>query len=108
MQFNIFSQVSNEINEFFSSSVHIAGNTGATNRGLRSAGRHDSTGYAHSQWNTLNKIEMYYNSQFESGRIDSEGQRKAFLNICAFRADVAAKQVDIDLKNLNYMKLLPI
>lgn len=61
------------------------------------------TGYDFSQWQTLNTIELYYNSKFESGLTDAEGQRKVFLNICQFRSDVASKQVDMDVKDFVFV-----
>lgn len=102
MEFNIFTQVATELDDFFGGSVHIAGLANKQNIGLRSQGK-NASGYSFSQWKTLNKIEMYYNSQFETGIYDSEGQRKVFLNISSFRADVASKQVDLDLKNFVFV-----
>jgi len=46
---------------------------------------------------------LYYNSKFQSGEYDSEGQRKVFLNIGKFRADVAAKQTDLDVKDFVFV-----
>lgn len=98
--FNIHSQIKKELDEFFTQKVHIAGtsdNDGA--RYLQSKGKN----YEFSQWETINLIDLYYNSKFESGEKDSENQRKLFLNICKFRSDVAAKQIDLDVKNFNFV-----
>lgn len=100
MQFNIFDQLKTELNEYYTGKVHIAG----TNRDseLRFLKKQDK-GYDFSAWETLNLVELYYNSKFETGNIDSEGQRKVFLNVSRFRADVAAKQTDIDVKHFVFI-----
>jgi hypothetical protein len=56
-------------------------------------------GYAYNQIKVLNTIERYFNSQFESGRMDTEGQQKLFLNITKFIVDVSQKNTDIDVKD---------
>ncbi len=98
--FNIFSQLALELDEFFKEKVHIAGVN--ENNSLPNLSK-QKKGYEFSQWETLNTIELYYNSKFESGEIDSEGQRKIFLNIGQFRADVASKQVDMDVKDFVFI-----
>lgn len=100
MQFNIFAQLDTELNDFIQNKVHIAGATG--NKGAKYLSKND-TGYEFSQWETLNNVEMFYNSKFNSGELDSEGQRKVFLNVSQFRADVASKQVDIDVKDFVFI-----
>ena len=52
-----------------------------------------------SQYETIDLINLYYNSRFKNSRYDNEDQRKIFLNISKFRSDVASKMVDLDLKN---------
>lgn len=52
-----------------------------------------------SQRETVNQIDLYINSAYESGKYDSEGQRKVFLNICRFVRDVSRMRTDIDTKN---------
>ncbi len=100
MQFNIFDELKNELNEFYTGKVHIAGTQSA---GDAKYLKKEDQGYTFSHWETINLIELYYNSKFESGPTDSEGQRKVFLNICRFRADVAAKQTDIDVKDFVFV-----
>lgn len=63
----------------------------------------ENSEYKYNQLETLRKIDRYYLSQFDSGKYDSEGQRKTFLNIVKFAADVAAKQTDIDVKNYTFI-----
>lgn len=101
MKFNIFSQLTKELDDFFSSSILISSGAQHTPNTIPNS-RNRST-YTFSQWNTLNTVEMYYNSQFTSGKIDSEGQRKLFLNICKFRSDVASKQIDLDVKDFKFI-----
>lgn len=49
---------------------------------------------------TLKKIDLYYNSKFESGQFDSQGFRKYFYNIVKPSCDIASKFVDLDTKNI--------
>jgi hypothetical protein len=96
---SIYSKLNNELEDFFSKKVHVAGTKAGDN--IRILGN-KSTNYEFSQWDMINLIDLYYNSKFESGVTDSEGQRKLFLNICKFRSDVASKQIDLDVKNFNF------
>jgi hypothetical protein len=94
--FSLHGQIQKELSEFFQDRIKIAGVS--SDNPIASA-----TGFDFSQWETLNIIELYYNSQFESGKLDSEGQRKVFFNICQVKADVAAKQVDLDVKDFVFI-----
>lgn len=98
--FNLYQQLSTELSDFFGADLTLAGTV--KNEGVKFLSDKETT-YSFNQWQTINRIEMYYNSQFESGKLDSEGQRKWFLNICNFRADIASKQVDIDTKNFVFV-----
>jgi len=98
--FNIFAQLNKELQSFDNDQVLIASsNDSGSVRMLSQAQK----GYSFSQKDTLNLIDLYYNSKFDSGEVDSEGQRKTFLNICKFRSDVAAKQVDLDVKDFKFI-----
>lgn len=97
---SIYSQTKRELDEFFNKHIHIAGTQKQESaRYLDSKNRK----YMYNQWETINLIDLYYNSKFESGPYDTEGQRKLFLNICKFRSDVAAKQIDLDVKDFNFV-----
>lgn len=63
----------------------------------------ESDNYQYNQLETLQKIDRYYLSQYESGKLDQEGQRKLFLNIVKFAADVSAKQTDVDVKDFIFI-----
>lgn len=99
-EFNIFGQVKKEVQEYFQDKVHIAGTQNNENARYLSK---DTVNYYFSQWETINLIDLFYNSKFKSGEYDSEGQRKLFLNICRFRSDVAAKQIDLDTKDFLFV-----
>lgn len=93
---DIFQTTKKELDSFFQDKVHIAGVSRNENARYLTG---KSKGYEFSQWETVNLIDLYYNSKFESGPMDSEGQRKIFMNICKFRSDVASKQIDLDVKD---------
>jgi len=98
--FSLFGQLQKELTEFFQDKIKIAG-VQSENPMV------SSVGFEFSQWETLNTVELYYNSKFESGELDSEGQRKVFLNISQFKADVASKQVDLDVKDFVFVPEAP-
>lgn len=97
--FDLIGQIGKEVQSFKTDKILIAGTQQDTGRYLNK----DQRGYKFSQWETLNLIDLYYNSKFETGLTDSEGQRKLFLNICAFRADVASKMIDLDTKDFVFI-----
>lgn len=95
-QFNIYTKLLEELDDFRNGKIVIAGDQpNGSVRYLSSA----QGGYVFSQRKVLNMIDLYYNSKFESGLYDSEGQRKLFLNITKFIVDVARKNTDIDTKD---------
>lgn len=98
--FNIYSQVREEIESFKNDTIKIAGEF--TNKGAKYL-KSTTGGYIFNQAKMLDLIDLYYNSKFESGETDSEGQRKTFLNICKFRQKVAEKQTDIDVKDFLFI-----
>ncbi|MDQ0316409.1 hypothetical protein [Amorphus orientalis] len=65
-------------------------------------GRREFT-YEFSQRENVALIDLYYNSQFRSGKYDSEGRQKIFLNEGKFRTDVAEMQIDIDIANFLFL-----
>ena len=74
---SIFEQLNKELHEFFNTKVHIAGTR--NNDNARYLGAKNKS-YEFSQWEMINLIDLYWNSKFETGQTDSEGQRKIFLN----------------------------
>jgi len=60
-------------------------------------------GYTFNQVKTLRLIELYSNSQFETGHLDSQGFYKFFYNINQFPVDVEAKATDIDTKDYLFL-----
>lgn len=99
-QFDIFTQIMKEVESFKQDRIRVAGTQ--NNEDARYLKR-ETKGYFFSQWETVNLIDLYYNSKFETGILDSEGQRKLFLNICAFRSDVASKMIDLDTKDFVFI-----
>lgn len=91
-EFNIYNQVKNELDDFFGKKIKIAGTK--DNKKL---------GYDYNQAETVNLVEYVGASKFEKGEKDTEGQDKIYLNSSVFRADVASKQIDIDLKNILFI-----
>lgn len=92
--FNIFSQVQEELKDFFTKTIKI---------GEAVVDGRPTGGYDYSQWETLKTIEYMDGSKFLSGERDSEGQQKFYLNSAVFRREVATKNIDIDLKNFLFI-----
>lgn len=99
--FNIFSKLAEEIEDFDNGTIPVVDNNVDANsvKFLRKK----STNYDFSTKKTINKIDLYYNSLFETGKIDREGQTKVFLNINKFKCDVATKMIDIDRKDFIFV-----
>ncbi len=56
-----------------------------------------------NQWDTLQQIIFYWNSKYQSGDVDDEGDRKFFRNITRNPAKVGSKAVDFDTKNIRLL-----
>jgi hypothetical protein len=70
---------------------------------LRFGGSVTDTGFLFNQKDTVDLIDLYYNSKYKDGKIDKDGQRKLFMNIVQFKANVAEKQTDLDVKHYNFI-----
>ena len=57
-------------------------------------------GYSFNTKKTINKIELYRASKFESGDYDSQGDKKFFFNIITPMCGNATKFIDIDRKDV--------
>ena len=57
-------------------------------------------GYSHNIPETLKLIDLYYNSQFKTGKYDDLGFRKFFFNVVKPACDIATKFVDLDTKDI--------
>lgn len=96
---SVIGALKKEIDDFFNTSIKIAGN--GKNNPLKDgflSGK-NSGGYDFNQYQMLDLDDLYLNSKFETGEKDSEGQDKLFLNVVKFRKDVARSQTDIDVKD---------
>lgn len=91
--FDIKGQLKEELDDFYETKIKIGGTSHTHNKAK-------TKGYEFNQAETLNLIEYVGASKFEKGEIDSEGQQKVYLNSSVFRADVASKQIDIDVKDI--------
>lgn len=57
-------------------------------------------GYYFNLKKTVNRIELYRSSRFESGTQDSQGNKKYFFNIVNPQCGHATKSIDIDRKDI--------
>lgn len=89
--FNIYGQLKSELADFFDTKTIINGTKYDKNKG-----------YKYNQCETLQLVEFVGASKFQKEK-DSEGQDKMYLNSSVFRADVASKQIDIDVKNIVFI-----
>lgn len=60
-------------------------------------------GYMFNQKETIDTIDLYYNSKFEKGDKDNAGYKKIFLNKVKFAQNVAEKQTDVDVANYTFI-----
>ena len=71
-----------EIKEFNDTSIEIVG------------------GFNFNQAATLNRIYLYYNSKYESGDLDEQGDKKYFYNINRNPCNIGTKSIDFDTKHI--------
>jgi len=57
-------------------------------------------GFNFNQKKTIKKIYLYYNSKYESGDIDSQGDKKYFFNMSRVPCNVGTKAIDFDTKHI--------
>lgn len=57
-------------------------------------------GLYYNQYQTLRKIEFYWNSKYINGQKDEIGRIKPFYNITKFRVNVATRATDLDVKDI--------
>jgi hypothetical protein len=60
-------------------------------------------GFRFNQKKTLEKIHLYYNSKYETGEFDNQGDKKYFYNIVRVPCNVATKAVDFDTKDIKVL-----
>lgn len=90
--FNLYAQLNSELDDFFNKKIRV-----------NSSAHKKESGYEFSQWDTINTISYVGASKFLKGDRDSEEQEKIYLNSSVFRADVASKQIDIDVKDIQFI-----
>lgn len=60
-------------------------------------------GLIFNQYQLLKQVYFYYNSKFQSGEIDEDGDRKYFYNINKNPCKVFSKAIDFDTKNIRML-----
>lgn len=60
-------------------------------------------GLLFNQKQTIEQIYFYYNSKFQSGEIDEDGDKKYFYNIVKNPCKVMSKAIDFDTKNIRLL-----
>lgn len=81
---DIFSQIRDERADFLNNEIEVV------------------PGYNFSQYNTIKKSHLYYNSHYEKGdyeEINGVMRKKVFHNLSRWRCEVATKMIDMDVKD---------
>lgn len=91
LNFNLYSQLGKDLADF-DTPIKIAGTSHKKARP-----------YMFSQGDTIGLVEYYTADKYETGDIDAEGQQKIFINNVSFRAEVASKQIDIDVSSYTFI-----
>lgn len=99
--YSIAYQIKKEIEEFNNTKIQLATTT-QNHAGVRYL-KDNAPGYYFNQRETISLIDLYYNSKFENGQRDSLGQRKLFMNVGKFRTEVAAKQINLTVKDFRFI-----
>lgn len=81
---NIFQQIRDERQDFLNNSIEVV------------------PGYIFSQYNTIKKSHLYYNSHYEKGdyeEVNGVMRKKVFHNLSRWRCEIASKMIDMDIKD---------
>lgn len=85
---SIFETVRNEIDDFIYNDIEVV------------------DGYSFNQYDTIKRVHLYLNSQFEGSKF-YEGREKIFFNIVKFRKEAVARFFDIDTKDIKLRPMNP-
>lgn len=89
---NIFKTIRDERDDFLNNEIEVV------------------PGYNFSQYETVKKIHLYYNSQYVNGNYDvinGVQRKKVFHNISNWRCEVATKMIDLDVKDFTLVSNNP-
>ena len=89
MSKSIFETIRSEVDDFIYNDIEVV------------------DGYSFNQYDTIKRIHLYLNSQFE-GSPYFEGREKIFFNIVKFRKEAVARFFDIDTKDIKLRPLNPV
>ena len=92
--YDLVQQVRGEVADFLTEHIPITSIPAENNQ---------SYDYKFSQRENVSLIDLYWNSQFKSGKLDAQGNEKLFLNVGKFRTEVAEMQIDIDVSNFLFV-----
>lgn len=96
--YNIFSKLRANIEDFENNGIYVVGKPSAKDK-FDVENRGKDGGYYFNQRRTLEAIDLACASKYKRGIVDSEGQRKTYLNIVNFHADVSINQIGINVVN---------
>lgn len=100
--FSIVEKIKEELAEFETSWIQLVKRP-KDDKGVRYAMSKNTSGNYFNQQDTISTVDLFYNSTFENGEYDDQGERKIFMNVMKFRIDVSAKQIDLDTKNFKFI-----
>lgn len=95
--FNIFSKLTNEIQDFDTKGYYIVGKPQNENDYARNKGSRG--GYYYSQRELLESIDLASASKYKKGIWDDEGQRKTYINIVNFYRDVMKMKINLNVSD---------
>lgn len=99
MRYDIFAELQKEVDDFETGGYYITGEP-KSQTGFGDPGKKGKNGgYYFSQKETLESIDMACASKYKQGILDSEGQRKTFINIVNFYRDVMKMKIIIKVSN---------
>lgn len=98
MDYNIFSELRKNL-EDFTQDIKVVDVENENNRTLR----REKGGFMFNTKDMLDTIDLAWQSTYKSGQYDENGQRKTYLNIVRFPAEVAIMQIDLDVSNFLFI-----
>lgn len=97
MNFNIFSKIEAEIQDFDTKGYYITGKPNNESEYARNKGSRG--GYYYNQRDILESIDLASASKYKKGIWDDQGERKTFINIVNFYRDVMKMKIKIGVSD---------
>lgn len=99
LTYNIFSKLRGDLEDFEQQGIYIVGKPSASDQYAKEFKSGREGGYYFSQRETLEAVDLACASKFKRGSKDKDGNRKTYMNIVNFYADVSIMKTGVNVSN---------